>query len=373
MMKSVLHRVAATPAVAGRVRQTVALGGVTVFMYHDLAGDDDELTVWQAVSVGSFKRQLEYIRQHYELVDLDHVAEIDRPDYRNDVSRRPLAVITFDDGLRGNAEWLLPIVEREQVPVTVYVATRHVETGEPNWCDRAVNALQGSRPVTIDLGAVGLGRFRVDAPGGLARWNQIQALLDAAKTRSAGNEWRLAELVETQAGRPAGRPALAPLTIAQVQELARSPYVTIGSHTHGHELLTLLDPADARRTIVDSIERLERWIGQPVRHFCYPNGSVDAGVAALVAELGFATATTVAKGIWRPGDSVFEIPRIPVSRFDSMDRFVAESLLGVGNVARQAASGLRRPRRTPAVGGPSAPPPVAASERTSRECERSCR
>jgi peptidoglycan/xylan/chitin deacetylase (PgdA/CDA1 family) len=342
-------------------------------MYHDLAADDDELTVWQAVRVSAFRRQLAYLREHYELVDLDHLVEIDRHDFRNDVSGRPLAVITFDDGLRGNAEWLLPIVEREQVPVTVYVATRHVETGEPNWCDRAVNALQGRHPVTIDLGAVGLGRFRVDAPGGPARWNQIQALLDAAKTRSAGNGPLLAELVESQAGRPVGRPALAPLTIAQVQELARSPYVTIGSHTHGHELLTLLDPTDARRTIVDSVERLERWTGQPVRHFCYPNGSVDARIAELVAELGFATATTVAKGIWRPGDSRFEIPRIPVSRFDSMDRFVAESLLGVGNIARQAATGLRRPRRSAAAGLGASAAPAHEPENAPRERERSCR
>ncbi len=321
-------------------------------MYHDLAADDDELHVWQSVRVSAFERQLAYIREHYDLIDLDQLAECSRARTAA-IGDRPRAVITFDDGLRGNAEHLLPIVERERVPVTVYVATRHVETGEPNWCDRLVNVLHDRQRVVVDLAEFGFGRFPIDQKAGAARWAQIQALLDAVKRHPAGQRDVL-ELVERQIGSPSGRLALAPMTIEQVQALARSPYITIGSHTHGHELLTLLDEPRARATITDSVERLEHWTGAPVRHFCYPNGSYNSDLARLVAELGFVTATTVAKGVWRPGDSLFEIPRIPVSRFDSMDRFVTESMLGIGNVARLVAANVRSPRR-------SQPAPVTSS------------
>ena len=48
---------------------------------------------------------------------------------------------------RGHSGWLehlAPIVEREALPVTLYVATGHVQSGQPYWFDAVVNAVQSS-------------------------------------------------------------------------------------------------------------------------------------------------------------------------------------------------------------------------------------
>lgn len=319
-------------------------------MYHDLGRDHDDLTVWQTVRVGEFQRQLDYLRTEYELVSLDDVWQQDR---LKTSSNRPLAVITFDDGLRGNAEHLGPLVRREGVPVTIYVATRAVESGTVHWCDRIVNALQVPHPVTIDLQAFGLGRFELNRGRGAARWAGIQHLLDTVKHRWGARGAEVAEVVERQVPTRPGVPALAPLTVDEVRELAANPYVTIGSHTHGHELLTQLADEEIRATVQRSVDLLTAWTGRPVRHFCYPNGSYDPRVARIVAELGFATATTVEKGIWRPGVSPFTVPRIPVSRFDSLARFQLEAVLGLGSYHRHLLAGTRTAAR-PDIGDPAA-------------------
>jgi peptidoglycan/xylan/chitin deacetylase (PgdA/CDA1 family) len=290
--------------------------GITVLMYHEVLGDDDSAEAWTAVRVSELRRQIEYLKSTVDVLSLDEALT-------RDVSARPAAVLTFDDGGAGNHQHLLPVVEEARVPVTVFVATGHVESGRLYWFDRVVNALQVVEPIRLDMRDVGLSDYAVGPPSGANNWAQIQRLLVDIKAAGVERNDELAGIVEERAKAAGGavRAPLQPMTVQQVRELAACPHVTIGAHSHAHSLLTQMSAADATADVAKSRRLLRDWTGQPVEHFAYPSGEYDARVRENVVSCGFRTAVTTEKRLWRSGCDAFAIPRMSVGRYDSASSF----------------------------------------------------
>lgn len=300
-------------------------GALTILMYHTLGRDDEPCDAWTVVRRGDFLRQVEVLRRHYEVVSLDQALSA------GTARARPQVVLTFDDGDAGLHEHLLPLLEREQLPVTVYVATGQIESGRPYWFDRAMNAMQVAAPARLDLGDFGLGGWSLSAQAGALSWQGIGAVLAALKTLDpARREAATARIEAALAALPKRRVTpLAPLTRAQLRELAASRWVTIGAHTHDHSLLDQIALAQARASIEQSRRLLREWTGQAVEHFAYPNGNHNAALVAEVERLGFASAMATDKGLWRPGTRRHAMPRVPVGRYDDLDKFKLDLLGGV--------------------------------------------
>jgi peptidoglycan/xylan/chitin deacetylase (PgdA/CDA1 family) len=289
---------------------------VTLLTYHTLGADDEDFDAWTVLRRGDFLAQIEWLRRDYDIVSLDQALSDTSPP-------RPQAVLTFDDGHSGWHEHLLPIVEREALPVTLYVATSHVQSGQPYWFDAVVNAVQTAEPLTLDASDAGLGRITLNAGRGQANWLRISSLLEAMKALEPEPRDALAARIvaaSTAHRRPRFR-ALSPLTFAQVRELAQSRWVTIGSHSHGHQLLDRIGLPAARDSIAQSLALLAEWCGRGVTHFAYPNGNYNAALAAALPGLGLTSAVTTRQGLWRRDGSRFELPRINVGRFDDVARW----------------------------------------------------
>jgi peptidoglycan/xylan/chitin deacetylase (PgdA/CDA1 family) len=289
---------------------------VTLLTYHTVGADEDDFDAWTVLRRSDFLAQVERLRRDYDIVSLDEALAGGTP-------TRPQVVLTFDDGHSGWHEHLLPIVEREALPVTLYVATGHVQSGMPYWFDAVVNAVQTAEPLTLDASAAGLGRVTLNAERGEANWLRISALLEAMKAQEPAPRDALAARIvaaTATARRPRFR-ALCPLAVAQVHALAQSRWVTIGSHSHGHQLLDRIGLDAARDSIARSMALLAEWTARPVTHFAYPNGNYNAALSAALPGLGLQSAVTTVKGLWRRNGSRFELPRVAVGRFDDAARW----------------------------------------------------
>jgi peptidoglycan/xylan/chitin deacetylase (PgdA/CDA1 family) len=312
-----LARRALTAQAPYAVLRARALRGapVTILTYHTLGDDDEDFDAWTVLRRGDFERQVALLRRSYDIVALEDA--LDGP-----VPQRPQAVLTFDDGHSGWLEHLAPVIEREALPVTLYVATGHVQSGQPYWFDAVVNAVQSSRPLELDCAAAGLGRVTLNARRGEINWLRISTLLESMKAMAPEPREVLTAQIVAQAAvapRPRFR-ALRPLAVDGVRALAQSPWVTIGSHSHGHQLLDRIAPEQARESIAQSMSLLREWTGRAVEHFAYPNGNYDAALAAALPALGLKSAVTTRKGLWRRNGSRYELPRLAVGRFDDMAR-----------------------------------------------------
>lgn len=320
-LSDLAYWLAATPPLLAVQRHRIARGGITVFMYHDIGDDREDIDVWQIVRRSDFLRQVDYLRRYYDIVDLDTALQASHQPKGD----KPLAVLTFDDGHRGNIEHLLPIVQSEALPVTLYIATGHVESGQPYWFDRMVNQLQSDRVINLDLRRFNMGQHRINDIRGPQNWAKIQKLLVAVKSLPADQCDPVANAILQQV--PASSPAvMTPLTPAEVTELSRCSNIILGAHTDGHEVLTKLSLDAARQSIEESVSKLKAWTGRIPQHFAYPAGYNNTDLERLVEDMGFASAMGTEDGIWRPQHSRFCIPRIAVGRYDHLDKFKVNAL-----------------------------------------------
>ena len=164
--------------------------------------------------------------------------------------------ITFDDGYLDNLENAYPILEKYQAKATIYVVVdRH---------DR---------------------------------------------------DWSTYKKVHHNSGELAREPKL---NDAQVQFLANSGLVEIGSHTMTHANLDKLDDAECLLELNESKQQLEQLIQQPVTSFAYPFGIYSDRDVYLAQQAGYRNAVTTKEGIDGLSPDFMQLQRIKISGKDSM-------------------------------------------------------
>jgi peptidoglycan/xylan/chitin deacetylase (PgdA/CDA1 family) len=290
-------------------------------MYHEVLEDSADVDAWTVVRRTDFVRQMESLREHFQVVPLDDalatvVSGAARP--------RNLVVVTFDDGYAGNSRVVLPVIEELQIPVTIFVATGAVQSGVKYWYDHVILSLLAAAPTELDLSEFGLTRYVVPGVSGTARWVAIQRLLTDLKRQSPEQRDSIvAALLDRLPARRAPIEGLTPLTVSEIRRMAASSLITFGAHSHCHSRLCQLSLDGVRRTVERSKSLLEDWTGGSVRHFSYPNGDYTADIASVVKSFGFRTAVTTDARLWSRGHSVLAIPRLGVGRYDTLNSFRA--------------------------------------------------
>lgn len=290
-----------------------------VLMYHEIAPCSGTPAAWMVVTDEDFREQMDYLGRHFAVVSLPEGLAAGHQSRDG----RPLAMVTFDDGYAGMRQSLLPYIESTGLPVTIFVATRGVLEGRLYWYDRIINALDRDEVIEIDLGRFSLGRYRLPVGDPADRWRETERLLSGLKSLDPSvREFAAAEVtVAILPGAGGPQRTLAYLTVEDVMQLSHSPFITLGAHSHSHEILTQLDADAARASIVMSKSLLEEWTGKTVTCFSYPNGNYSRTVASIVRETGFTCAVTTESRPWAPEDSPYAIPRFGIGRFDPSRRF----------------------------------------------------
>jgi len=312
-MASVAKRLLHHSGLLGLARLARSHARGVILRYHAVT-DGAEPVVYAApdicMPVDAFRMQMAFVKRAYTVLPLDVLVRAVVAGDR--LPARALA-ITFDDGYADNHRLAAPVLRALDLPATVYVATGAIEDAAPFW----VGAVRG-----IALGALGPVPMpdgsSLDATGSAAREAAAKGMTRALVPLDA--EARAAWLAQAArgAGVDLGRSLGGTmLTWAQVRDLARTGW-TIGAHTVTHSNVALVDAKRAEAEIAGSRDALAGAIGTAVCHFCYPNsGGQHAyfapAVSAILAKLGFLSATTSKPGALRPGTDPFLLPRLGVS------------------------------------------------------------
>lgn len=110
----------------------------------------------------------------------------------------------------------------------------------------------------------------------------------------------------------------AKLNDEQVQFLAQSGVMEIGSHTLTHANLDKLDDAACLAELVDSKQQLEQLTGKAVNSFAYPFGIYSQRDVDLAKQAGYHNAVTTKEGIDGLNPDFMQLQRIKISGKDSM-------------------------------------------------------
>lgn len=228
---------------------------------------------------------------------------------RGDLPARA-AAITFDDGYADNEAIALPILQKHGLPATFYIATGYLNGGRM-WNDSVIEAIRLCPHERLDLSgtpAAALGGL--DLASIEARQQAISAVLSATKYLEPDERQQWADALQERSH--AILPANLMMSSAQVKAL-RSAGMLIGAHTMNHPILARLSAAEAEAEIAEGRDALEAMLGEPVRHFAYPNGKpvqdYDAVSVAIVKRLGFDSAVSTAWGAASASTDPHQVPR----------------------------------------------------------------
>jgi len=281
----------------------IGRGKLNIFIYHSVKAEPDPLQPSEP-DMRRFDAILGFLRRWFTVLPLGEAAR-----RLADGSLPPAAAcVTLDDGYADNLTRLLPLLERHELPATIFVADGYLDGG-CMWNDVIIEAVRHCKTNRLDLSAEGLPVIALDNLD--ARRRAIDTLLPLVKYRPVSERTPLAAAIARSAAVTPSSELM--LTTSQLQTLARSSLVTIGAHTHSHPILAVEDEATAREEITASKRRLEALTDRSVGLFAYPNGRPGADYTArdvgLARAAGFDAAVSTAPGFATADSDRFQLPR----------------------------------------------------------------
>jgi len=286
--------------------------GVILMLHRVLANDRAaDLPHRNELCVGpnAFEHLLIWLKKHFDCVPL---MDILQPGTQR--SDRPKVTLTFDDGWRDNAVNAFPLLQKYQVPASIFLSTDFIGSrqrfwwesiGETLWDSHGAKARrhlieclqQIGRPLPVLMDDLDVQRRS------LALLRYLQSL----KTLSPGELSRLTDECPEESLPQA-------LDWQQVRSLEATGLVRFGPHGASHAILTGLDDQRLDEELSRSRDALLNGCNRPLPVYCYPNGDHDARVRQHVADHDFAFALSTGTGIYRGDGEPLALPRFGVSQ-----------------------------------------------------------
>ncbi|MGZ8413647.1 MAG: polysaccharide deacetylase family protein [Gemmatirosa sp.] len=238
-------------------------------------------------------------------------------------------VLTFDDGLREQAEHALPVLDRLGVPAAVFVNTAPLADGRVSAVHKIhllrarvaparllaeLTARAARMGVAFDVDAAAAGaaaQYRYDPPE-TARLKFVLNFTLDRPTRDALVDGCFHDLVADDERAAA---AALYMDVDALRDLAARGW--LGSHGHEHLPLAAVALGDARVDVARALDHLQRWTGVRPRAMSYPYGS-RAACAPAVADVARAQGVRVAFTMERACNVDLRTPLL-LARLDSND------------------------------------------------------
>lgn len=309
-----------------------------ILLYHRVA--DVRPDPWAlCVSPQQFGEQLDMLRQHFQPIALQQLAEGLRA---GRLPRRAVA-ITFDDGYYDNLYNAKPLLERYDVPATIFLTTGNIGRGREFWWDELERLLlqPGRLPAELRLNIggqiynweLGDAQYYSEAAfqehAGWAAWEEDKPTMRHELYQSL---WRLLHPLAdserqdvldaiadwAQVG-VAGRPSHRSLEAHEMVKLGRGSIIEVGAHTVTHPALSMLTVDRQHEEITRSKTRLEEILGRPMLSFSYPYGrrsDYSDATVRIVRDAGFTCACSNFAGTVGRSEDPHQLPRVNVPNCD---------------------------------------------------------
>jgi peptidoglycan/xylan/chitin deacetylase (PgdA/CDA1 family) len=276
-----------------------------VLCYHRISKDNKFLNKKNPLSglevhQSIFEQQIKFLKKNFKILSLNelkkHIKE------QND----DFAIsITFDDGYLDNINLALPILEKHNIPATIFVITRFLKSDDFMWWYFLWENLNNQKFIIINSQKIYL-RNEMD----IINWygiisNEVINLnykeqknyLDKVFGNQLNFDYK--DLI---------------FDFNQLVDLSKNNLIEIGSHTLTHPKLTSLSDAEIYNELSVSKKIIEEKIKKKVNFLAYPYGSKDEvnnKIIKIAQQVGYQMAFST-KRSFEQTDNFFDIPRINI-------------------------------------------------------------
>ncbi|MDR1965022.1 MAG: polysaccharide deacetylase family protein [Planctomycetaceae bacterium] len=288
-----------------------------------------------AVTVSQLEEQLRELRKHWNPVSSQQIRdaiekEIPLPDRAVHVS--------FDDGYSNNLLLAAPLLNRYEIPATLFVTTNFIETqNQLIWSLELHERLSVFSGTQLSLAGQ---LYSLDPPETPKRTEQALQLLQIAKSLPMADRETLLQFLRERT-----KPDLTPkwkrelytfLSWDELRSLQKKG-IEIGAHTLSHPILSQLQPQEIDRELRESKNRLETELNKKCDLLAYPFGSENDFsdlVVNTARNIGFRLAFTLQEKRNNAQLDAMRIHRICIHRELSLASFQA-LISGVRNALFQ--------------------------------------
>lgn len=277
---------------------------ILILMYHRFSRTPDPFKI----SEKEFEAHLEYLQRRTTVVSLDEILSAENPD---DLPPNP-TVITIDDGYRDAYDIAFPLLKKYRMPATLYVVTEFVAGGIWLWTDFTRYLLDASGAEFFSYEHPNGEKFEAELNSSADRFEAAGRLNSILKKLPEKEKnFRIGEIARSLEMQIPTEPTedFAAISWEQAREMD-ADLVKIESHTATHPILPNVGGKRLAFELVEAKKKLETVLGRKIRHFCYPNGSLNEKVRAAVEEAGYASAVTTEYGFNAETADSFLLKRI---------------------------------------------------------------
>lgn len=265
---------------------------LSILIFHRVLPAPDPLFP-EELDAERFEAICRWVKDLCQVLPLDEAAKRLR---EGSLPPRALA-ITFDDGYADNHSQAAPILLRQGLTATFFVATGFLDGGRM-WNDTLIESVRACRLPSLPLAGLYPDARALPMHGLVERRAAIDALIKRAKYMQSEERLHFVEAIATRA--EVVPPSDLMMTSSQVCDLRRIG-MQVGAHTVSHPILRTMSREDARREIETSKQALQHLLGEKVDLFAYPNGKPGEDYSPesveLVREAGFTTAVSTQWGV----------------------------------------------------------------------------
>lgn len=308
---------------------------ILVLLYHrviKLRSDPQLLSV----TPQHFAEHLEVLRHYAKPMSLKELTSA----LQEDKLPRRGVVITFDDGYLDNLQYAKPLLERYDIPATVFITAGQLDRKSEFWWDELERLLlQPTRlPSTLSLTIDGKNcewdispateytteeheqyrSWHIEQPGDPTQRHTLYRSIYQVFHSMYETDRRpiIEKLQKWSSADSVARASHRTLTADEVVILAKDGLIEVGAHTMTHPVLASLPVSRQQEEITQSKACLEGLLSQPVDSFAYPHGSYTEETISIVKDAGFKYAcSSDTDAVWRRADPL-KVPRAVVRDWD---------------------------------------------------------
>lgn len=300
--------------IAKRVRNRIAPGGL-ILMYHRVT--EIEFDPWKlCVSPSYFAEHLQVLQKLGCAVRLQQLNQT----LKNGKRPHRQVVITFDDGYTDNLYNAKPLLEKYEIPATIFLTTGYMQQEREFWSDELERILlqPGTLPEVLSLNINGTSyEWKLDATANDSGYSLYYSLYELLYPLPARERSHLLDQLLLWANKePELRLTHRMMTMKELSSLQPGNIIEIGGHTVTHPFLATISPEQQLHEIQENKIQLEEIFGQTIESFAYPHGNYNSETSEIVRQAGFTCACTTNANIVGKNSDRFQLPRFAVENWN---------------------------------------------------------
>jgi peptidoglycan/xylan/chitin deacetylase (PgdA/CDA1 family) len=280
-----------------------------------------------AVEPCKFETQMEYLAHNLNVISIDEMKQ-------HLVSTTPFkektVVITFDGGYTDVLYTAKEVLERYQVPATVFATSANIPEVRQFWWSTLENFL---------IAGDSRDQLEIEIDGQLYVWSLMNQhsrfrayddlysiLSDKSPTEQEAIIEQIYQSLDLQAEELDNYRTM---NVQELIKLEEGGFITIGGHTHNYVKLSSLPKWQRIEEISKNKEILEEILGHSIEYFSYPFGNDNKSTAEtfnMLENCGFSLACGNSYGTVSISDRTnrYDIPRIKIGNWNpfTFDRFL---------------------------------------------------